>query len=843
MLSWGMDRMEPGIAQSIAVALASRRLQQEPTGRLLIAWTDLARNVDALIAAVEEAHGQFSHDRQIPGARSIAGELGRWRGANDLRVLPDKVATQMEGVTAIRDRALRTTVNIGVVGQTGSGKSTFLQKITNLSADVIPPANGPKPTTAARSRFMHSRDRAEAEIKLLTWTEFREKYTAPLHKRAGCPGEAPLTREAFLRYKYKERLETSRERQDSEAGVSPQALLRRLIVAQDSFYSYEPLLGAGLRPERLENLRPYVAYPQRDKDMNRPYHAVRDVLVHHRFVVDIENLVFVDLPGTGETGLEVDQQFLADLKSEIDVLLHILRPLAGRGRLGKADDEILDLADHVKMGRDRADFICMVINEDYEHNTSLDVIHNVWSEAEEYARVNGFMLVRGDAAKQEEARDKILLPVLRHLAHKLATMDEAIAGHVAKSAKDVAEDTAEVVGRLEADIGRWQVDVPPEEEELAKKAKDLRDKVAKALKDLSGQYASRAQAKEPVPEVVEGITQAKRRLAEWAREEFGAPGRSAWLEEFENKLAGDPGEAKDDACTVVRQKLRHEFGQVDSSLAAAKRRVHGEITGVLRQHLRTTLVPEDDESFSVLLNATGGPGFNKLHSALKELVAFRTGYGSIFLRVGRPVVAQITREEAEASRARPTTGPTDQQRGRPSLKQPSALFDGTRGRGPGPRAPIAASQPHAVITAAAFALTLAAATKVGEAIGPKVAEWLWPTAVTDSSAESFRKALSDAFDRAVELIAEQIRSEANQLTEALAAIVDEFYDGFTHVPMIEYEYKELCRPYRRELWPGTFDGGAAELSEGLGRLAKAVKDTAAAARSATDVVASIGTTR
>src|SRR5580704_1303275 len=150
MLSWGMDRMEPGIAQSIAVALASRRLQQEPTGRLLIAWTDLARNVDALIAAVEEAHGQFSHDRQIPGARSIAGELGRWRGANDLRVLPDKVATQMEGVTEIRDRALRTTVNIGVVGQTGSGKSTFLQKITNLSADVIPPANGPKPTTAAR---------------------------------------------------------------------------------------------------------------------------------------------------------------------------------------------------------------------------------------------------------------------------------------------------------------------------------------------------------------------------------------------------------------------------------------------------------------------------------------------------------------------------------------------------------------------------------------------------------------------------------------------------------------------------------------------------------------------
>src|ERR1700676_4216193 len=251
MPSWGMVRMESGIAQSIAAALASRRLQQEPTERLLAAWTDLARNVNALIAAVEEAHGQFSQSRQIPGGRAIAGELDRWRSSDDLRVLRDKIVTQMQGVPAIWDRARRTTVNIGVVGQTGSGKSTFLQQITNLPADVIPPANGPKPTTAARSRFLHSRDPAAAEIKLLTWAEFREKYTAPLHEGAGCPGEAPLTPGLFLGYNYKERLATSRERQDSETGVSPQALLRRLIVAQDSYSSYGSLLGAGVRSERL----------------------------------------------------------------------------------------------------------------------------------------------------------------------------------------------------------------------------------------------------------------------------------------------------------------------------------------------------------------------------------------------------------------------------------------------------------------------------------------------------------------------------------------------------------------------------------------------------------------
>ncbi|HXL89279.1 MAG TPA: hypothetical protein VN969_09925 [Streptosporangiaceae bacterium] len=626
--------MDPVIAQSIDKALASRKGQREPAARLLAAWQDLGTKFDALLTAVEDAHRQFSADRQIQGARGIAGELDQWRRDEELLSAREDVARHRDSVAAIRDRAFRDTVNIGVVGQTGSGKSTFLQQVTNLPADVIPPANGPRPTTAARSRFLHSRDRADAEIKLLSWDEFRAKYTAPLHAEAGCPGPAPGSPESFLNYRYKERLATSPERQDSEA-VSPQALLKRLIIAQDSFASYSGLLGAGTRTEPLAKLRPYVAYPEQDEDIRRPYHAVRDVLVYHPFVVDIEHLVFVDLPGTGETGLEVDQQFLADLTSEIDVLLHILRPLAGRSRLGKADDEILDLADHIKTGRDRADFICMIVNEDHLHNTEQDaraVIENVWTEAQDRAGLNRFTLVRGDVSDKEQARENILVPVLDHLARRLAAMDKAVAQSVARAAGTSAEAAAAVVGRLGAGIAQWQVDIPPEEQDLARKAKDLRDEIAGELEDLSRLYGQRAQAREPVPEVEESLAEVRRRLTDWVRGQFGA----GWATDFKNKLAADAGEYKDDACTVVRQKLRYEFGQVDSSLDAARRRVQGEISGILRNHLGTTLVPEGDDSFGALLDATIGPGLGGLHSALAELVAFRTSYGSLFLRVGRP---------------------------------------------------------------------------------------------------------------------------------------------------------------------------------------------------------------
>jgi hypothetical protein len=169
---------------------------------------------------------------------------------------------------------------------------------------------------------------------------------------------------------------------------------------------------------------------------------------------------------------------------------------------------------------------------------------------------------------------------------------------------------------------------------------------------------------------------------------------------------------------------------------------------------------------------------------------------------------------------------------------------GGAGSAIGGGAVIGASEPHTAVAAAVFAATLAGA-KLGEAIGPQVARWLWSAAATatsaDTSAEGFRRSLTDAFDRAVELIAEQIRNEASQLTEALAAIVDEFFDGFVHIPNIEFEYEQLCAPHSSELWPGAFGTGTAELSRKLARLGQAARDTTAAVRTAAEAAAAIGT--
>jgi energy-coupling factor transporter ATP-binding protein EcfA2 len=825
------------ISGSIASALASRTSQREPTRLLSEAWENLTKSVEHLNDALEEAHSQFSRGRHVPGAAGIVQGLNRWRGHNDLLTLPARLKDQAEGVDGIRDRALRETVNVGVIGRTGSGKSTFLQVVTNLEAHVVPRGDGLNPTTAARSRFQHDRNRREAEVTMLAWEEFRERYIAPLHAEADCPGEPPFTKGAFLRYDYERRLATASQRQDSGEKPTAQGALARLIRAQRSFGSYEHLLGAGRRSVPLAELRPYVAYPPDLKGPDHPYHAVKDVRVFHPFIVDIEKLVMVDLPGAGETGLNINRRFLADLKYDVDVLLHIVYPQSGRPGFDEAEGKILDLASSAKIDREWGHFIYIVINENLAQPRGGEYVANVRKGADQYAQHSGYTVLSGDASNKNDARDRILLPVLGQLTGTLKDMDRAVAGHAAREARAAAANTAEVVGRLADDVDQWRVHVPPEEQELVARATRLRDQVALSLKSMSEKYARRAQAKESLREVDDSIADAVARLREWADGQFAATGDSDWQVRMTERFAAARGRAMDEACTLARVTLRREFGRVDASLDAGKREVHAEVARILHSHFKEGLAPAGDDSFTALSAKTRELGLVRLHAALADLIAFDTGYGSIFPRVGRQVVAEIKWEHFMASRASSPSGLAAPQPGRPS-----PLFDGMHALKGGVRAAArigglaGAGVPVGTLSIADFAATLAAATVVGEAIAPILAEWLWPAFNSnDISVESFRRALATAFDRAVDLIAERMRVEAAQLIEALAAIVDEFYDGFTKVPDIEPEYKDLTHDFRNELWPGAVDGSAADLAQGLTGLRQAATDTLAAAQEAIEL--------
>jgi hypothetical protein len=823
--------MERDIRASIAAALDSRRAQREPIGRLHAAWRALMESVEMLVSTLGETSMRFAALRQQNAEQAmVAREIEAEPSAAEIGDLQRTMAALTPDLVAIRNRIDRDTVNIGVIGRAKAGKSTLLRTITDLGEEAIP-STELNPTTAARSRILHSPGRADAEVTLLTWEEFRDGYLAPLHRDAGCNGPVPHTPDAFAGHNYEDLQKLSHRESSDEGLLSKQKFLERLHGAQDSFPSYRPLLTGSERKltiDRLTELRPYVAYPLDAADRHRPYHAVRDIRIYCAFPeVDVENLMLVDLPGAGEAGLDIDRQFLQDLKNEIDVLLQVKRPGPNDAYFGDADWEVLDLANEARMGVDRRDFVGVVVNTDPAH-LEPSYVSNAIEQTLKITERNDLRLLVADVASGAEVREQILGPVLQGLADHLAVMDHAAASAALTRASDVAKRAIALSDRLARQARRWGALVPDEDQALGAKAKEVRNEVAKALDSLRKEYDQRVQDGEVIQEIDEGITHAKQRLLAWADAGFGYGDLRKWLAVIEPSMVADPGETRDDQCTMARQKIREEFSRVDGSIVTAVGRLQSAVAELLRQHLGETLVPDGEQPLHVLVQQAQHQRLETLRTAIQELVEFRT-YGNIFLRVGRPIVSEIsaTQMQVPVSGEVPggVSGPaaaTGRKQARAGLWKESVKTIG-RAAGGGP-AVDAAFMAADVVTAAA----------------PMIAGMIGNAPLTDDSAAGLHEALTEAFRQAVDEIEERMREEARGLTEVLASVTDQFFDRFVHTPGIEEEFERLCGPVRRELWRDVFDGRAAELVAALDQVARAAAGTDEAGRQIRAIAAAFG---
>jgi hypothetical protein len=818
--------MDRDIRASIAAALDARRAQREPIGRLHDAWLALTESLEVLVSTLGETSVRFAALRQPTAEQAVvAREIEAEPGADEIRGLRQAIATLTPDLQAIRNRIDRDTVNIGVIGRAKAGKSTLLRTITDLGEETIP-STELNPTTAARSRILHSPGRADAEITLFTWPEFRDGYLAPLHRDAGCEGPVPQTPDAFASHNYEDLQKVSQGESGDEGLLSRQKFLERLHIAQDSFPSYRPLLTGperSLTIEKLAKLRPYVAYPLDPADRSRPYHAVRDIRIHCEFPeVDVENLMLVDLPGAGEAGLDIDRQFLQDLKNEVDVLLTVKRPGINDAFFGDADWQILDLAYEARMGVDKRDFVGVVVNTDPAHLEAA-FVNNAIEQTLKITERNDLRLLVGDVASAAEVRDLILGPVLQGLADHLAGMDHAAASAALTRAADVAKRASELSDRLSRQARRWGALVPDEDQALGAKAKELRNEVARALDILRKEYDQRVADGEVVQEIDEGITHAKQRLLAWADAGFGYGDLRQWLSVIEPSMVADPGETRDDQCTLARQKIREEFSRVDGSIATAVGRLQHAVAGVLRQHLSQALVPVGEQPLQALVQQVQQQRLETLRSAIQELVEFRT-YGNIFLRVGRPIVSEISAAQLHAPVPADETSPAAAPGKRPA--RGGLWKEGVKTIG---RAAAGGPAVEAAFMVADVATTAA----------PMIAGMLG-NAPSDDSAAGLHQALTGAFRHAVDEIEEHMREEAQGLTEVLASVMDQFFDRFAHTPGIEEEFERLCGPVRRELWRDVFDGRNGDLVAALDQVAKAAAGTDEAGRQIRAIAANFG---
>lgn len=798
------------IEERITAALDGRAAQRPFANDLAGNWDKLTNSFTSLASsAADLAHAaRAAAPSDVRHAEIFTDLEGYLAGRADWQQRAAELTRRLKEcagrVRVLHKRVNRQTVNIGVIGVTGAGKSTLLRKLSGLPQEYIP-SNRFASSTATPSKIFHESGSGQgrAVLYLHTWESFRDEVLRPLHKKVG--ESVPSTLDEFQRFRYRDGAVP-----EGEAGA--ERYLKRLRAAQESLPSYATHLRGGKEQITLDKLRPFVAYPSEENSRDRPYHAVRSVDIFCEFPeVGAVRLGLVDLPGSGEAGLDVHGRFLADLRNDTDLLFIVKRPTQARG--SEQDWDVAQLADDAAAGVRRDDFAHMIINRD----TSLPTEYFDWDSERTVADASklGVDVRTCDIERTpgDEVTRAILAPILDHLARRLRDMDRDAIAFVLGELTDLAAQVRSLANELVQQVGTWQRSLPDDEKQHRIRVLELKNQLSWELGQVVNAYDELHRSGAPITELHQEIERAGRAVRQWQASGLGYRSTEDWLDTFEKAIVGGAvGHELDRRFNEARKKAVEEFSRIDTSLKLAIERLWGEVGTTLRNRLTDKIVPPGPNSAAALsefadLAEMGGA--KTVSDATKRLLALQADYGSIFLRVGRPVVRRIKwyddKDAATSAQApgqpAPVTNLDDQADDVPWYAEPETI--------------------QAAASVAQAVTGLPVSGLAGNSGAPPADD---PAAKKYPEGARWHRRLSETVEKVTSELEREFHSEAQRTLQVLAAAVDLFKDSATTEPEIEVEYERLCKPVQREIWPSEFSDAAANVTAEMAALRQQAVD-------------------
>ena len=182
-----------------------------------------------------------------------------------------------------------------------------------------------------------------------------------------------------------------------------------------------------------------------------------------------------------------------------------------------------------------------------------------------------------------------------------------------------------------------------------------------SLSVISAEYDRLYQSGAPIFELHEEIGKAAADMRQWVADGMGAGSTEEWARKYQIADAtGRRGQELDNRFNSARQQLVTEFITIDASLQRSVDRLWGQVADALRSWLTEAIVPAGQDcqaALTAFAETARGRGARRIADATERLLSLPTECGSIFLRIGRPVIRRVEfRSGANGGRSQQSLG-------------------------------------------------------------------------------------------------------------------------------------------------------------------------------------------
>lgn len=234
------------------------------------------------------------------------------------RFTDESIPERIRELGQLHRRFNRATLNIGVVGNAGQGKSTLLQRLTGLSDDEIP--TGAKGDCTGAAAIIENCPVTEtyADIEFYSEDEFLKLIVAPYYRMLDLPQPSSL-----MEFEEKILEEVRKDHYDE---------VRFLESLQQGLSDYRFYLGENGKRIGKNEIRKYTAKSDQNGSRLSIWAAVKSVKVYCRFPgMEHEKISVGDTPGLGDRSvLDAEEQLMKDFGRNIDAVI-MLRKVKERG--------------------------------------------------------------------------------------------------------------------------------------------------------------------------------------------------------------------------------------------------------------------------------------------------------------------------------------------------------------------------------------------------------------------------------------------------------------------------------------------------------------------------------